>query len=54
MDVEQWGYADARLPPFGDMLPRHLQLWTDAIDAQRSRVRERRRRGTPAKRRMTA
>ena len=54
VDVEQWGYADARLPPFGDMAPRHLQLWTDAIDAERSRVRARRRRSTPAKRKMTA
>jgi hypothetical protein len=53
VDVEQWGYADARLPPFGDMSPRHLQLWTKAIDTQRSRVRERRRPASP-RRRMTA
>jgi len=54
VDVERWGYADARLPPFGEMSPRHLQLWTDAIDTQRSRVRERRRRPVRARRRLTA
>jgi hypothetical protein len=54
VDVEQWGYADARLPPFGDMSRRHLQLWTNAIDTQRSRVRERRGRPSPPRRRMIA
>jgi len=49
VDVEQWGYADARLPPFGDMSSRNWLLWTNAIDAERSRVRAGRRRATPAK-----
>jgi hypothetical protein len=35
------------------MSPRHLALWTEAIDTQRSRVRERRR-TIPPKRRLTA
>ena len=49
VDVEQWGYADARLPPFGDMSSRDWLLWTNAIDAERSRVRKARRRTAPAK-----
>jgi hypothetical protein len=30
-DVEQWGYADARLAPRGSMTPGQVSIWTDAI-----------------------
>jgi hypothetical protein len=31
-DLEQWGYADARLLPGGTMSAGDVQIWTDAID----------------------
>jgi hypothetical protein len=31
VDLERWGYRDARLPPYGHMTPREIQVWTDAI-----------------------
>ena len=39
VDVEEWGYADARLPPYGTMTDRDWLQWTNAIDARQSRVR---------------
>ena len=47
VDVEEWGYADARLPPYGTMADRHWLLWTNAIDARQSRVKGGRRRNAP-------
>ena len=47
VDVEQWGYADARLAPYGAMSARDWLLWTNAIDASRSRIRAGRRRTAP-------
>ncbi len=32
VDFEQWGYQDARLPPFGDLTPEEVKLWTAGID----------------------
>jgi hypothetical protein len=31
IDVQQWGYHDARLAPTGKMTPEHLAVWTAAI-----------------------
>ena len=31
VDVQKWGYADARLPPFGRMTPRERSIWTSPI-----------------------
>jgi hypothetical protein len=31
VDVEERGYADARLPPFGTVDPAEIKHWTDAI-----------------------
>ena len=31
IDIEQWGYSDARLPPHGNMQPEEIALWTKAI-----------------------
>ena len=31
IDLELWGYPDARLKPNGYMSPREVALWTDAI-----------------------
>ncbi|HEX4592604.1 MAG TPA: hypothetical protein VH120_21955, partial [Gemmataceae bacterium] len=31
IDVEQWGYHDARLPPFGSMTPEQVGQWTDGV-----------------------
>ena len=31
VDVEQWGFLDARLPPFGTMSRREEAIWTNAI-----------------------
>ena len=47
VDVEDWGYADARLPPHGSMADRNWLIWTNAIDARQSRVKGGRRRTTP-------
>jgi hypothetical protein len=32
VDVENWGYRDARLTPGGKMTAGDIQVWTDAID----------------------
>lgn len=32
VDIEQWGYADARLEPRGNMTPEETALWTAAIE----------------------
>jgi hypothetical protein len=37
VDIEKWGYADARLPPFGKITPRENAIWTRAIRAHWSR-----------------
>lgn len=31
VDVEQWGYSDARLQPAGPMSVEEIALWTEAI-----------------------
>jgi hypothetical protein len=31
VDVDAWGFADARLPPRGTVAPEHLRIWTAAI-----------------------
>jgi hypothetical protein len=31
IDVEQWGYHDARLPPFGPMTPEQVEHWTEGV-----------------------
>jgi hypothetical protein len=47
MDVEQGGYRDARLPPFGGFSDRAWLAWTNAIDSTVSRVRPGHRTSTP-------
>ena len=47
VDVEDWGYADARLPPHGTMSDRDWLTWTNAIDAKQSRVRGGKRKVAP-------
>lgn len=47
VDLEEWGYLDARRPPFGRMTDREWLKWTNAIDPQVSRVPARRRRTAP-------
>ena len=47
VDLEEWGYLDARRPPFGRMTDREWLKWTNAIDPHVSRVRARRRRTPP-------
>lgn len=32
VDVERWGYHDARVPPFGTVHPSDMQPWTAEID----------------------
>ena len=32
IDVREWGYADGRLPPFGNMTAQQVAHWTAAID----------------------
>jgi hypothetical protein len=39
VDVEKWGYADARLPPFGNLQVRENEIWTRAIGGHWSRKR---------------
>lgn len=46
-DIEQGGYRDARLPPFGKLTDRAWLTWTNAIDSTASRVRPGRRRSAP-------
>jgi hypothetical protein len=31
IDVEQWGYRDARLPPYGTMTPEQIEHWTEGV-----------------------
>jgi hypothetical protein len=31
IDIQERGYADARLPPYGTMTPRERSIWTRAI-----------------------
>jgi hypothetical protein len=31
IDVEQWGYRDARLPPFGGLTPEEIEHWTEGV-----------------------
>jgi hypothetical protein len=47
VDVEQGGYRDARLPPFGRFSDREWLTWTNAINSTASRVRPGRRRSAP-------
>lgn len=47
VDVEQGGYRDARLPPFGRFTDREWLTWTNAINSTASRVRPGRRRSAP-------
>jgi Nucleotidyl transferase of unknown function (DUF2204) len=37
VDLEQWGYEDARLAPYGSMTEEETSIWTAAIDADASR-----------------
>jgi hypothetical protein len=30
VDVEEWGYQDARLPPLGKITPEQIEAWTEA------------------------
>jgi hypothetical protein len=39
LDIERWGYVDARMPPFGRMTPREGEIWTRAIHTHWSRRR---------------
>jgi hypothetical protein len=39
VDVEDWGYIDARLAPFGDMTETNWLTWTNAIDPDGSRIK---------------
>ena len=31
IDVEQWGYRDARLRPFGPLTPEQVEHWTEGV-----------------------
>ena len=31
VDIQKWGYVDARLPPFGRMTARERSIWTRPI-----------------------
>ena len=46
VDIQKWGYADARLPPYGSMTPRDWMIWTNAINEHWSQDR----RGHPRRR----
>ncbi len=37
VDLELWGYEDARLAPHGSMSEEEASIWTAAIDAEKSR-----------------
>jgi hypothetical protein len=50
VDVDEWGYADARLAPHGAMSERDWLVWTNAIDTKRAGIRKVRRTATPGKR----
>ena len=47
VDVEDWGYIDARLAPFGRMRPQDWVKWTNAIDTDLSRVMPKKRGAPP-------
>jgi len=47
VDLEEWGYLDARRPPFGRMIDAEWLKWTNAIDPHVSRVRAHRRTRPP-------
>src|SRR5581483_4424708 len=32
VDIQQWGYQDARLPPYGSLTPEDVEKWTAGID----------------------
>jgi len=49
VDVEEGGYADARLPPEGEMSDRDWLNWTNAIDWKQTRARGGKRKATPRK-----
>ncbi|HEY0738979.1 MAG TPA: hypothetical protein VGD69_28935, partial [Herpetosiphonaceae bacterium] len=34
IDIEEWGYRDARLEPIGNMTRRETKIWTRAIDEE--------------------
>jgi hypothetical protein len=36
IDIEQWGYEDARVLPRGPMTPEEIARWTAAIDRDQS------------------
>jgi hypothetical protein len=40
VDVQRWGYVDARLPPFGTLSERDNAIWTNAIRSHWSRRRQ--------------
>lgn len=35
VDVDEWGYEDARVTPRGSMTPEQVAVWTAAIDKSR-------------------
>lgn len=39
VDIEQWGYVDARMHPHGPLSPELMQNWTDEIDPRHRPVR---------------
>ena len=47
VDIEDWGYADARRPPYGTMSDRDWLTWTNAIDTKQARVRGGKRTAAP-------
>jgi hypothetical protein len=48
VDLELWGYEDARLAPYGSMTEEETSIWTAAIDADASRPLGERPRDTAA------
>jgi hypothetical protein len=42
VDLEKWGFIDARLPPYGTLKPREAAIWTGAIRSHWSRRAARR------------
>jgi hypothetical protein len=32
VDIDEWGYEDARVMPRGSMTPEQIEIWTAAID----------------------
>jgi len=35
IDIEEWGYRDARLPPDGELTPGQIEQWTEGVIAGR-------------------